>query len=551
MSASLAYDLADDERRTDPLQHYRCAGPHAEWICRHIGETGIYAHGANKSSKSTTAAAIIVAMARGAPHLAAFDGSPIQLPTPRPDPRITIGVGMPSYKLGEDSIIAAIKALLGDWPHYEDRVSRAIYVKHARSRSESDYSKIVFYPYEGPPPDGPRWDAFFADETPPQNWLRGAFNRGKRGKTLYWAILATPVDERIWGPLLKLFPARERVIVNGFARVQASVYDNRFLHLRSCPGYYRAAGNCGCSCPDIAQAERLNANSPWWKAALLGEHVNVVGGCPFTHPVDLITPWEARCRPAIGTRTMVVEKERRDGPELEAIQMVLEVWGDYDPLDEYLVLADTGGGINDGRHDPDGLHVRSRRTRALVARMVPEYLGPWGLTCASIATAKLYGNAKICPLMGHAGPQVLSNARVMGWRNFGHDVKPQRARQIDPHMGITESQRSRLDAMNAVIVMLQRGETDMPCLDVFQCFRNCIVDGSGKIVARPGHHDEDLVLTCHGERMLDSLQALTPIRKPAEKTSMEAFGQALEDAFGRPVIRRHRTSPLDDLQTWD
>ena len=288
---------------------------------------------------------------------------------------------------------------------------------------------------------------------------------------------------------------------------------------------------------------------PWAQAALFGKHVNIVGGCPFE---ELLPPWEAKCRPPIGERQMVVEREQ-DGEgqtELVAARAKLQVWHDVDEHDEYIVLADPGRGINDGRHDPDGLHVRSRRTRALVARL-SEYLGPWGLGAAAVDVATLYRGAQLYVARGGGyGEAVLSAARVLGYRNIGPDLDASRIRQVS-RLGGAETGESRIKAMNAVLAMLQRNETDMPSLDVVRCLKNCIVDGNGKIVARAGYHDEDLILLGHGERILDMLAKLSPLREPRPASSIDNFKRVMREAFGRDVIGSTRRSPLDDVPNWD
>jgi hypothetical protein len=87
-----------------------------------------------------------------------------------------------------------------------------------------------------------------------------------------------------------------------------------------------------------------------------------------------------------------------------------------------------------------------------------------------------------------------------------------------------------------VATMLQQGKDDIPSQEVIRCFSNCIVDPNGKIVARTGYHDEDLILTGHGNRILD-LMGPPPAYLTREKSPSEDFREQLARSGFKSVQR--------------
>jgi len=548
--------LARAERKANPLDHYRCAGWHAEWVTEHFGRYEIYMHSANRAGKTTTAAALAAALARGRPSLKAFDGSEIPIPSPRP--RVTVGIGTPTYKIGEGSILDYVRAFLGAGEVKEGRTSvgtSVFHVEHRLSRAEDDWSVIYVYPYDGPLPEEVGLDAWFGDGPPPPEWIRAIRNRGKAGRPLYGLITATPAKTAEWEPILVDYPAVPRatprptaISANGRrASIQSSIYDNRFSHLAGCPGRDAAAGYCSCSCPDIVRQEAANEGMVDAKARLFGEHVDTRGGCPYDGP--LLERWESLCTEPRETIRFVVQGERTGPSGLASVSLLcdLQVWEYDDPDDEYVVVVDPARGLDDGRHDPDGLHVRSRRTRSLVAR-ASQFLGAWGLGAAAVEVARGYNNAELHVARGGGyGDSVLSAARVLGYWNLGRDRRAASAGRT-AELGVVETATTRHQAMNAVAAMLQRGETRIPSRDVIRCLKNVIVNKDGKIEARPGFHDEDLILLGHGERILDGLGPM-PERAEPENGARAAFNRSFRHDFGLDPDRPGRSQSGGGIPT--
>ena len=344
----------------------------------------------------------------------------------------------------------------------------------------------------------------------------------------------TPIDSREWEPIKKQYPEPLLTIVKGRARIQASVYENKFLHLRDCPGYH-GAGNCGCSCPDILKAEEKNEGSLWRKARLLGEHVNAEGSNPFDH--GTLQRWLDSCREPDQRITLTVnaERDKPSGRVTIPVSCTFDVWGEIDPHDVYIVLVDPARGISDGKHDPDGLHVWSRRRRAQVGR-VNDYLGGWGLGLAAVEAGKAFNNAKIYVLRGGGyGESVFSAIRTANYPYIGHLPASSKTRHTFTQLGVAETHDARAEAMTAIQDAMVQGSATINSADTVKCLMRCIVDEAGKIVGKPGDHDEDLVLTGYALRICSSpAGAPGPERDPEKMTSAQCFDDAFERSMGRP-----------------
>jgi hypothetical protein len=527
--APLAALSAQQDRKNEPLAYYECASWQAEWIYEHIGECEIYLHAANKFGKSTLAAALAVAWCEGKKELGGVTIPTVEGP-------VTGAIGTPSFKLGEGSIIGALRALLGNWPNHEERTAGSasvIYIKHRSNRDSDDYrkwSKLYIFPYEGPEPEAVRLDFWIADEPPPTRWISAIRNRGKRGRKLHGLITATPIDSREWEPIKKQYPDQHMVIVNGRVRIQAPVYDNRFLNAQ-----------------DIHEAEQSNIGDPWAKARLLGEHVNAEGSNPFDP--NTLQRWLDACRDPDQRIELVVnaERDKPSGRVTIPVSCTFDIWGEVDPHDVYIVLVDPARGINDGKHDPDGLHVWSRRKRAQVGR-VSHYLGGWGLGLAAVEAGKAFNNAKIYVLRGGGyGESVFSAIRTSGYRHLGELPASGKRRETFTQLGVVENAQARAEAMTAVQDAMVQGSCTINSADTVKCLMRCIVDETGKIVGKPGDHDEDLVLTGYALRICASpAGAPAVVREDRPLTSAQNFDRAFERTNGRPRRPRAPIGPSDN-----
>lgn len=524
-------------RRRDPLIHYRCASRQAEWIYGHIHEADIYNPAANKFGKSTLGAALDIAFCRGMSRLGG-------VPIPVISAPVAGAIGTPSYKLGQGSVLEALYGLLGNYPHHEERVSGGtsiIYIRHRMNRDDDyrTWSKVYVFPYEGPVPEAVRLDFWHADEPPPVRWLDAIRNRGKRGRKLHGLITATPIDKREWEPIKAQYPDALEQIVNGRATVRGSVYDNRFL-----------------TPADIAEAEQVNQSSPWKRARLLGEHVDASGKCPFDpENKGLLEPWLDLTRDPDLVELVEVTRNEQTRTAITPVKVSVrfELWAFdgksfYDPDEEYVCIFDPATGINDPEHDPDGMHVYARRRKALVCR-VNQYLGGTGIAEAAYQASEAFGGCPIDPLNtgGYAG-EAIARLSQLGFRRWWVDpTETTRRHKLQERIGHAETAHSRPRAIGAVQAAIQSGSMIWPSRAVIQCFKDCVVDSAGKVVASDYSHDEDLVLAGRGAYICENFAEHLPAKPgPRISTSADVFVSEINRMFGRDVMNGHPIrGPLD------
>lgn len=525
-------------RRQDPMALERAPSWASEWIYQHIGDAEIVHLSGNGGAKSRGMAALDVALLRGLPSLTAYDGSAIPIPVIRPP--VSGAVGVPSYKLGSGSLIEALRLLIGEHPHHEERTAGSVsvfYVKHRLDVSDDPmrWSKLYVLPYEGPVPEALRLDFWHGDEPPPTLWLDAIRMRKKAGRRLYGGISMTPIERRFWEPVLKQYPTERQAIIDGRAVIQSSVFDNRFL-----------------SEADKTEYARLAKGSAHEKARLWGEPMDASGSNPWPR-VDW-DAWLAACHPPIRVERLTVqgEKDEETGASLVSISFDLQVYEDPIPNDLYYIPGDSGKGIKDGIHNPDGIHVWSRRRKKQVAR-VNEYLGGWALGEAMAILHYRYNKAMCDPLQtGGYGRVTLSVLRQRGVRYFAHSFRETDRGAKVGSLGSTETVAYREGGLDYVEQMLLTRSGTIPSVEIVRCLQGLIIDSMGKIVAgpgdRPGDHGEDLSCAIAACRHIQNrAQNLPERRPPAEKSQDETFAEVLRKEFGREVLKPNRNGD----RLWD
>lgn len=508
----------------------RAAGPKIESYWRAV-EAGLdtYLHGANLSAKSRGGGAYDLAKCVGLDRLLAFDGTPIPISVLRPPVRW--GLGVETYKLAGPGPLDAIRTLLGDWPHKENAQDHTFTIKHLAARDESEWSVLYVYPYDGPPPESGRLDGVRMDEPPPVRHLDALWTRWKLGRRLYRSITATPIDRRTWYPIRSLYPDALDVSQGGRIRIQSALWDNWMLPEWQVEEIKR----------QFRWGERDAKGRPLWRriaaARLLGEHVDDTGSGAFEHLDEQLERWLARARDPHEVRVKVQrEQDTEDGRVLVEIACTVEILHKYDASDVYVITADTGKGIADGKHDPDCAHVYALRAKKLVAR-VNDYLGGYGLGQLLALLARRYGNALVDPAVtGGYGEAVLSGLRQAGYGRIFHQQTVTKPGDQRVQLGHTETETLRNECIGALEWALGGDAVLIESKAVIQCLRDCVKDERGKIVGGPasGWHDEDLI--CAGRGCWHILNRQPP--KPAAP-SIEPRSEWLERAvMGRPVRPR-------------
>lgn len=478
-----------------------------------------YAGSGNRGGKGEGVAAAIVALMQGRPEINGYK-KPIKIPHLRP-PVVGILAGE-SYKAMALSSVKTMRKILGrpdkdKWK--EEHAGNQDYVslfriRHKDSREESDWSLLYVFPYDGALPEGGGLDFWWCDEPPPERFLSTLSTRIQSGRLLRQIITATPQEKSKWYPI-----SRE------FADVSPSG------HLTRWPDRKVVGNRMRIKWPSFAnealgpeERKQLEANAkgkPFERSILYGEEVDVLGGNPW--PANLLQEALERCKEPLRTETLRIEKEIGG----MAISADLQIWEEPVEGEPYYIVGDPAKGIRDGKHDPDGMHVRSRKTRRLVARL-NGYLGGWGLGNVMVTVGKRYNNAVLDPLTtGGYGEALLQAIRYRKYTTLARSRVEIRPGEWENRVGTVETHDLRGKIIGAVERELLSGRFDCPSAEVVQCLMDCTVDENGKILASPGSHDEDLICWGRGCVWLDQWKAPEKVKNPITPR-IDAIGQWLK-----------------------
>ena len=350
--------------KADPVAHFRFSSDAQRRFVKCLSEfdeTALQA--ANQAGKTTVAAFVFVAIARGCTEI---DGEPLPL-LGAPNTGAVLAKGR---AMAKESVIKLYRQAVGDWPHHLEKNGpsiEAIWVKPNRSQSEDwhEWSCIRFFVEGGQSVAGMRLDWAHADEPPDWDMWVELRMRGKANRHFVRAITFTPIDKREWKPLKADFAGcdrpggKDRKVV-----IRMTVYDNKALG------------------PEHLRAIEHASKGPLQKAKLYGDYVDLTGTNPFD--AEGLKRWGERCVPG----------ELIEGFAPSGRSYSYEEWLDPEPAEQYFVIADPSAGIEDEqhKHDPGGIVVVARRKPRVVARY-NGYLTAMELGWLAATLARRYNNA--------------------------------------------------------------------------------------------------------------------------------------------------------------
>ena len=502
------------------MAYERACGWHIEDYWKSVeGGQYVYVHGGNGTGKSRGGGAFDLAKCIGLDHLTMRDGTTVPLAVLKPPVHWAIGVQ--SYKLADPGPLQALRDLLGRHEYSENKTDHTFRIRHLRARDESEWSTLYVYPYDGPRPEGPRLDGFRCDEPPPISHLDALLTRFKRGRRLYKSITGTPIRRAEWWPILQQFPGGVGQTVDGRRRIQAALWDNETISREQCEAVLR----------DMKWGQ--TGMRKIVRARVLGEHVDDSGSNPWDEMI--LDRWLARCRaPRLEPVVVQREQEREGGRRLVPIEATVRVYHDPVPGDVCYVFSDHGKGIQDGRHDPDAIHVYSARHRRLCA-VVSEYLGGWGNGLASVLLARRY-DAQWFPLVtGGYAESALSAARSEGFYRVGHARTNTRPGDERVQLGLTETKEFRNAAIGGIEQAMKTDSVLVEDEEVVRCLMGCVIDANGKIVGGPetGWHDEHLV--CLGAACHELGNRPVP-KEPAKPAAERSASDIASDLFAARIM---------------
>ena len=519
--APVAARHAFSKRERDPLADFRCRSWAQRALLQSVSQAEVYWRSGNSGGKTLGGAALGVALARGVRRLDGIDLPRLVQPT--------VGwVLSRSYKQQVHSVQRAYLNLIGRWPHEIGWVNRGLgHIGLIRVRPNDwddddpeTWSQIVFASQENKDVAvGVRIDWCHGDEPPVEEVWREIRARSQAGRQFILFITATPEKRSEWWWLEEDFAGCRGEIKRGRLLLQSSIYDNQAL-----------------APAEIKQIEERWRGDRLLKARLYGEPVDTTGDCPFDP--EILDRWAARCYP--GEREKVAIQTKRDGPQGRqrvAVNAEVEVWIPPDPLDLYYVNADLASGVKSSQHDPLGLHVWSRRRRALALRY-NGYLHPYGMGWLAGILAKRYTTKEGPPLVdpernGGWFDQFVEGLHECGQFTLSRDFD-RASQKWSTKLGFATGKDTRDEIIAAIERAMLNDDCGIWSADVVSCLAQCIVDPNEKILAGPGKHDEDLILSGRALHVISRRLQSPRIEKQPE--GVQRFRELLARQFGRDVL---------------
>ena len=489
---------------------------------------------ANQGAKTWTGAAIAVSFARGASSLGG-----LRLPV-IPVPNVG-GVNVESHAVQIDSSQAAILHWLGNHPHEvawlrkAEHVASATFVSTAGCRHGMDEhcascSRIVFASQENPDRHlGARWLWGWGDEPPD----RGVWDEIRKNCRYKW-ITETPLERSKWEWIEAQYLAALNEPKDGRFMIRASIDDNKFLsdqHKRELIAGYES--------------------SPFKKARMTGEPVDAEGATPwgdlgFQRLQEMLKGCE---KPMIYEFPLAAA--HRSSEKVATLEVMHEPEADetyYLDVDGSAGIGDDEGGLERSKgRDPGGVHVYARRRPRLAARyagyLVPQVLGHF-----AGAVAKMYGNA-LCDVenQGGWGEAVMIGMRDGGHENFaGRDVRAVRPGSAPHTYGFRTDAVTRGLYIGAVQDQILHGGIEVKNAGVIRAALGMRIDKNGKILARYGMHDEDVMLWGRAANWMarNPPEALRPKANEVDWIGKEIEAQLL-------AARRGSRAPKRIGEAWD
>lgn len=526
--AALTVLTQQAKRRADPLAGFSWPSPkHARWA-GFIGqrvESSLRA--ANQAAKTYSGAAVAVALMRGLTHL---DG--VRLPNV-PIPNIG-GVLVPSHEQQVESSQSALFHWIGEWPHdvawHNQKAQKASLIhvatrwcKHGTDDHCNTCSRLKFWSQESPDSVlGQRGDWWWSDEP-----YAEAMWREIRKNCRYRWITWTPLEQSIWDPIERDFGAvTDTEPVGGRVQIVAGLKDNKFLS-------------------DERKRELIESyrGDPFALARETGELVDAEGA----------TPWGD-----LGMQRLQEKLQECREPEMWEFALaaahrsaekvaLLEVFWECERDEEYYADLDGSLGISDdgselekrekkrGR-DPSGMHIYARRRPRLVARysgyLTPEVLGHFAAKASRMYKSKMLVDVEN---QGGFGEAVLNGLHNAGYTYVvGGNRLPSQARGVRA-LSYPTNDVTRSLYIGAAQSWNLHGGIEMPSREVIRSMLRMRVDKSGKILARNGMHDEDVILLGRAAYWL--------ARNPPDNVPRETLDESPIARSRRIELERARSGP--------
>lgn len=530
MSAALWLATAEAREHRDPLSRFRwqCDGAvrFATYVARGL-ET--HAHTGNQGTKTTSGAAIAVAMLQGRSSLDGVKLPRLKLPA-------TAWLMVKTRKGQVDSSQRAYREVIGGWPCKEAFSDRGrdyvetFWIRPERWTNDDphSWSKIVVHCEEsGESLPGGRVDIIHADEPPKRENWREARWRGKSNQPLYLFITETPLKRSEWWWLFN----EEDGFINCLDRERGgriSVnWDVRDVRCHS------DAHKAGLEAKAIGDLE----------TRLTGWPVDDESVAPFSGRG--LALYRAECLPPKIVRVPLFESgEDEHDRESLAAWAEYQTWCKSYDWGRYALVGDPSKGIDLAARSPSGFNVFEETDPSLVSRYNGR-LDPYSFGWLAGTVGKVYQRADAhIETQGGYGLEAIRALRRMRYPNIAREVKQNNPSGAPRHdWGFSTSEGSKRAWIAAIQTMLEDKIAGRPTMNIWSSeVIDSLADAeldkeTGKLKQDEHHRIEDVITLGYQLH-----RTLGPKRIRSPRRELDPVGRSLRAEFGRD-IRPNRARP--------
>lgn len=438
---------------------------------------------ANRFGKTRPGAAIAVSLARCRHELAGFPLPRVRMPS--------VGIIFTEgWKQQVESTQQTVLEMLGDWPHvvrYSSQVpmgAQLILVKPEgwQNDDERTWSRIWFHVKgegKGTSIEGINPDWGWADEPPSIfDWREMRMRSVENTMAIRWITL-TPKWVEDWEPILRDFEGCENQVQGGRLLLRGTVFDNPFL-----------------TSEHVEERIQAAAGDEHYRARIYGEEVDITGDCPF--PPNALNRWADQC---VDPELMEVGDilNERESPEGVVLEKYARTWERYRKSNGRLGASycniDPSMGIDDGRHDPAGIHIYDREPPKDMQARWKGYLPPFATGYLAAVMCRGYPNTPI-KVERNDGfwIAVVRGARAAGHTDFSFSTRENRLTGVLEHvMGWKTDEHNRAMFIGEILSAMDRGVFPTKSKDVVKTLRRMQRQrGNSKRIEGP--KDEDGIL---------------------------------------------------------
>jgi hypothetical protein len=491
LAARVRLSLAATAR--DPLTHWRFAVPRLREAMRlFVGPDPIdelHMRGPNKTGKTLTKTAFVLACLQKKKTL---DGVP--LPTwPGPVKALQLVLDNPQQLL---SVKPAYLELLGGWPAHvryngDYLASIRVMPEGGDPEDEREWSVIYFLSQKNPDTGrGARADIVDFDEPPDMFFLRELRKAGRAGRRSIRVIGETPEHLREWAELREDYGDTPRRSIRRVDQDRAEVR----WSLDEVEGWVLSEA-------EKAKLRRSYANDPLRDAREHGDYTNAEGSTPWGEQ-GMLTLLELRASCVTPTEEAwtVTREVTEAGETAKVLEVPVQVWAGPKAGSRYYIDIDPASGVDDGKHNPAGLHVSEMGSGDLVARW-NGYLAPYSLGVLAAGLARQYHDAAIdVEMKDHWGANVVRGVQASRYGNLCFEQRELRPGQWAKEVGFDQNEETKAIIIGQIqewLAAYRAGHQYAACPSrhVIETLINAELDERGKVVAGPGvAHGEDLIL---------------------------------------------------------